>query len=328
MTQEAIPRIFSLFPEGALRRLIPTRLIIPYYHMVSDEKVIHVSNLYSYKGIREFTEDLDFLLKYFLPIGLDDLLKAINREIGLARYSFHLTFDDGFRELYDIVAPILIKKGIPATFFVNSAFIDNKSLCYEHKASILAEKIKEGIPHSLSDAISGLLKSKGMDGTDLSSSIVSITYSRKEVLDELVVQMNVDMDGYLSERKPYLDSTQIVGLIGKGFTVGSHSIDHPLYANIGFDEQVRQTLESTRWTRETYRLDYGAFAFPHMDKNVEERFYAKIRESGLVDISFGTGGMINRRFSRHQQRFSLEKPLLPAESIINIQYAKKIMGRI
>ena len=136
--------------------------------------------------------------------------------------------------------------------------------------------------------------------------------------------MGVEFDGYLVKCKPYLDSSQILNLIEKGFTLGSHSIDHPLYANIGFDEQVRQTVESTRWVREKYGLTYGVFAFPHNDSHVEERFFLEIHTSGLVDISFGTDRMINGKLSRHLQRFSLEYPVLPAERIIAMEIASNL----
>jgi peptidoglycan/xylan/chitin deacetylase (PgdA/CDA1 family) len=297
--------------------------------MVSDDKAVHVCNLYPYKGIREFTEDLDYLLKYYVPIGLNDLLETIERNGEFARRSFHLTFDDGFREVHDVVAPILLRKGIPATFFVNSAFIDNKALCFQHKGSILAEHAGNGLSRGGLRSLKDLMKRKGLERADISSAILSVPYDRREALDELATRMGVDFDEYLGKFRPYLDSSQIRSLIGKGFTIGSHSIDHPLYADIGFEEQVRQTVESTRWVREKYGLPYGAFAFPHNDENVEERFYREILASGQVDISFGTDGMINGKLSRRLQRFSLEKPVLPARRIIAMEIASNLLeGRV
>jgi hypothetical protein len=97
-----------------------------------------------------------------------------------------------------------------------------------------------------------------------------------------------------------------------------------LYANIPFEEQVRQTVESTRWVREQFGLRYGAFAFPHHDRDVGNGFFREIHASGLVDISFGTGGIYNPGLSRHLQRFSLEKPVIPAERIIAMEFARKL----
>jgi len=319
--QKIVSRAFTRIPQRLLDTLSPTQILLPYYHMVSDDKVVHICHLYPYKGTREFTEDLDYLLRRYVPIGLNDLLETIERNGEFARRSFHLTFDDGFRELNDVVAPILLRKGVPATFFVNSAFIDNKALFYRNKASILLERAKESLSMGVSRSLKERLKRKGFDRADIPSAILSIPYDRREELDELAICMGVDFDDYLERIKPYLDSSQIRSLIRKGFAIGSHSIDHPLYAYIGFDEQVRQTVESTRWVREKYGLDYGAFAFPYNDEHVEERFYREILKNGQVDISFGTEGMMNGKLSRHLQRLSMEIPKLPAERIIAIEIA-------
>lgn len=50
------------------------------------------------------------------------------------------------RQCYDVILPILEAKGIPATFFINSGFIDNKDLFFRFKASFLIDELhKRGI---------------------------------------------------------------------------------------------------------------------------------------------------------------------------------------
>jgi len=60
----------------------------------------------------------------------------------LTRQSFFLSFDDGLREPLDIIAPILKQKGVPATFFVNTATLDNLEMLYRHKASLLVDHVR------------------------------------------------------------------------------------------------------------------------------------------------------------------------------------------
>ena len=87
-------------------------LMLPYYHMVSDEALPHVRPLYAYRSVRQFTADLDFFLKYYQPIALADLLAHMNAGKVLPPRSFLVTFDDGFREMAEIAAPILKAKGV------------------------------------------------------------------------------------------------------------------------------------------------------------------------------------------------------------------------
>jgi hypothetical protein len=88
------------------------------------------------------------------------------------------------------------------------------------------------------------------------------------------------------------------------------------------NDQVYQTEESTRFVKERFSLNYGAFAFPYGDRRVSGKFFIQIYSSGLIDISFGTSGMMKDTFPSHIQRFSLEKPLMPARNIVALQFAR------
>ncbi|MCG2777798.1 MAG: polysaccharide deacetylase family protein [Desulfobacterales bacterium] len=322
--QKIISRIFSIIPFSILGKITQTNLIIPYYHVISDDEVLHIKHLYAYKNIKQFKDDIEFLLKNYTPIDLFDLLNFLKTGQSLPEKAFLLTFDDGFREMHDIVAPILLEKGVPASFFINSAFIDNKNLCYQHKTSILVEHLERTMSLGLREKIKEVLLKNELEFNDIKSSILSIKYRQKDLVDEIAQLIDIDFNDYLVRNKPYLTSDQIKKLIKDGFTIGAHSIDHPLYSSISLESQLHQTIESVKLIREKFCLDYGAFAFPHSDNNVSKKFFVELYNSGLVDISFGTGGMIKDCVPNNLQRFSLEKPLMPAERIIAFQFARKL----
>ena len=75
-------------------------------------------------------------------------------------------------------------------------------------------------------------------------------------------------------------------------------------------------------------MNYGAFAFPHSDNGVTKQFFEQMYSTGLIDISFGTGGMIDDTFQINIQRFSLEKPIMPAKNIIAYQYARRLFKQM
>jgi peptidoglycan/xylan/chitin deacetylase (PgdA/CDA1 family) len=293
--------------------------------MVSDDDVLHIKHLYPHKNIKQFNDDLDFILKNFSPISLNDVFENLHDSKALPSKALHLTFDDGFREIHDIIAPILLKKGIPATFFINSGFMDNKILCYQHKASILIEHtLKKHFAPNIQNDIKKIFLENNLEFNDIKSGMLSIKYCDKFVVDEVATVMDIDFSDYLSKNKTYLTTEQIKKLIDNGFTIGAHSIDHPLYANLPLEEQLHQTSESATFIRDKFKLNYSVFAFPHSDNGVSKKYYNQIKKSGLVDISFGTSGMIEDIIPNNLQRFSLERPLLPAEKIIALQCAKRL----
>ena len=173
-----------------------------------------------------------------------------------------------------------------------------------------------------------MLLKNGIECNDIKSGILSIKYHQKDLPDKIARLMNVDFDDYLLRVKPYLTSNQIEILIKQGFSIGAHSIDHPLYSLLTLKEQVNQTIESMKFIRRKFCLNYGAFAFPHSDSGATKQYFTQISDGGLVDISFGTGGMIKDTIPNHIQRFSLEKPVRPAKKIVAYQYARKLVRQV
>ena len=165
---------------------------------------------------------------------------------------------------------------------------------------------------------------------DLKNDILSISYQQKEIIDEIAQLMEIDFKEYLIKTSPYMTTGHINELIKKGFTIGAHSIDHPLYSSLSLEDQLSQTIESIKFVRERFRLDYGAFAFPHNDNGVSEKFFAEVYQSGLTDITFGTGGMKNDSVSNNIHRFCLDNPLMTAEESIALgfaRYIKRVINR-
>lgn len=328
-TRKVISNIFSMVPLPILRAVIQPQLIIPYYHMVSNSDIFHIKHLYPHKTVKQFIADIDYLCKHFNPIHLNDLLLFAGQRKPLPRHALLLTFDDGFREMHDIVAPILLQKGVPAIFFINSSFTDNHNLCYQHKASIIAEHLlKKTVSEVVQKQIATFLLQNNIKTSDIKSGVLDIKYKERYFVDTIAQYLNIDFSNYLAQHKPYLTTDQINKLVSDGFAIGAHSIDHPLYKDLSLEEQLRQTIESVNFVRKSFNLGYGAFAFPHSDNAVSKKYFNQIGASGLVDISFGTSGMIEDCTQSNFQRFSLERPLMPAEYIFALQFAKRLWRKI
>jgi peptidoglycan/xylan/chitin deacetylase (PgdA/CDA1 family) len=314
---------FSLIKQIGANR--PTIL---YYHVVNDNTVPHISHLYNYKNTRQFCADIEFLLKHYFPIGLADIIDFLQGKKKLPLNCFLLTFDDGFREIFDVIAPILLDKGISATFFISSAFLDNQELCYRQKASLLIEMICKGVSVSTEADIKGILVESGLHFLQLSEGLLKVDYRRKEVLDRIAEILRFDFQNYLNEQTPYLTSVQIKKLIDWGFTIGAHSIDHPNYYALSLAEQLQQTKVSVKKIREKFGLNYGAFAFPHNDTGVSLEFFKNVQDSGLVDITFGTNGLMDSFLQNHLQRISLDDPSQSAKDLITWQYVRWLYKKI
>jgi peptidoglycan/xylan/chitin deacetylase (PgdA/CDA1 family) len=315
--------VYSKVAFPLFRRLRSVNPLVVYYHVVSDGKLPHIENLYSFRNRAQFESDLEVLLRYYRPLSLQDFVASLADERKLPRDSFLLTFDDGLKQCYDVVSPILKKKGIPATFFLCSGFLDNKDLAYDLKKSLLANQIRAHKPGPEQERrVRSVLEQTGIRSQDCVTGVLSVKYNQKQSLDEIRKILDYDFSAFLEKEQPYLNSTQVFELIKLGHAIGSHSIDHPRYADLPLAEQLHQTRESTRFITERFSLKYSAFSFPHSDAEVSLEFFDEILNQGTLDVCFGNRGLLHDPVSRNIQRTSMEKTQMQAEAILGKSYAR------
>lgn len=315
----------GLFPVRLLQHAPAARLLLPYHHLVSDGEVPHIQHLYPFKGTRAFEADLDYLLKNFTPVTVQQVIAAINGNGTLPPRSFLITFDDGLREVADTIAPMLLKKGVPAVFFLNNAFLDNRSLFYKFKVSLLVGALKKDeYSQAVLDRAGELLQEAvpsaqpaPISKETLISVIKKITYTNRHLADDLAALLNISFDNYLEQKKPFLSLSQVAQLVQQGFAVGGHSIDHPYYRELSLEEQVRQTRESVDFLTERFQLDYRVFAFPHSDAGISRRFFEEVLDGpGRLDLVFGTANQRQDMRPGILHRFNCERPAIPIQAAV------------
>ncbi|MBV6510861.1 MAG: hypothetical protein FMNOHCHN_00339 [Ignavibacteriaceae bacterium] len=86
---------------------------------------------------REFSNQLDELSKVGEFISQADLITLIEKNDNKNSVKIMITFDDGLREQYNHALPILVSKGIPAVFFINTVNYVEKEVSDVHKIHLL-----------------------------------------------------------------------------------------------------------------------------------------------------------------------------------------------
>lgn len=327
---QSVSKVVGIIPTILLQKASNQHLILPFYHAISDEEMPHIKHLYTVKGVKAFVNDLDFLLKYYTPIDYNEFQELSHTHKQPYKPSFLLSFDDGLKEFHNVIAPILLQKGIPAICFLNSNFIDNKDLFYRYKSSLLIDKIKKE-----PDLINRI--HRFFNGSqENAENILSVRYQNKELLNELANLLDYSFNDFLSKQTPYLTSEQIRSLIKQGFYFGSHSIDHPEYQYLKLKEQIRQTKESMQYICTNFSIDYKAFSFPFTDYNISKEFFYQINVNGIAENTFGCAGQKRDMVLTNFQRIPFEMTSLSGKQILNsellyyllkIPFGKNIISR-
>lgn len=311
----------SWIPQRLLTRMTGQSLILPYYHAVSNDPMPHVDYFYPVRSLKQFKNDLEFLLKHFEPVGLDGLLS--HRKGKSSKPAMFLSFDDGLAEIYNLVAPVLIAKGIPAAVFVNTEFIGNRGMFYRYKSSLILERLeKAGYSPGLTERIQSRYHLAGTGRKHIQEFITDISYSNKRELDEIAKIVDLDFRTFLKVRKPYMSWQQLKELANQGFLIGSHSKDHPVFAELDPEERLVQYRDSMVTIRKELGTGYGLFSFPFTDDGVPAEFFESIRQEDMpgLDASFGTAGLKKDPVAFHWQRIQMETGTAPARRLIRGEY--------
>jgi peptidoglycan/xylan/chitin deacetylase (PgdA/CDA1 family) len=270
-----------------------------YYHVISDELLPHIQNLYSYKTTRLFENDLLYLAKNFNIISYEQLLAYLTRGQKLNPKSLILTFDDGFSECYTIARPLLLKHGIPSVFFITTDFIGNQkmdtrnkiSLCIDHLNSLENDALKNVLK-----SINEIFKKNFVNIGVLKQWLKSLTNLDHSAIDLLCQIFEININRYLATKNPYMSLNDIKNLDNDGFTIGAHSLNHQKFDSLTDMEIEEDITASCKTIISLTGKSQVPFAFPFSADGVSRDLLQDIRgRHDYVGLFFDTNGIKSDR---------------------------------
>ncbi len=319
-----IPSIIknSLVPK-VIKGVIDKPIIFPFYHSVDDLVPLHIKNLYPVKTKAEFIRDMEYLVQNYTTMAPSDLFTSTN-DSKYKKPGFILSFDDGLRSCFDTVVPILERMGIPAIFFVNSAFVDNNALFYRFKTSILIERIKaRAVSNNTNNELCKILNCR--PNNQLISTLLKIPYESENILDAVGKLLDLDFAEYLMKTQPFMTTMELKNLTYKGFTIGAHSHSHPLYKNLSESQQFEESRLSIDFVGNNFQPEALFFSFPFTDDGVSLNFLQTLHKKYEISASFGTAGIKNESLKNHFQRIPMENGSSSASNTIAKAAIKSII---
>ncbi len=325
-----IHSIAALFPgpvnTAKYIRRSGLEVLFPFYHAVSNRVLPHLKYLYSLRTVEQFERDLDYMMKYFQPVKMSEYLGG-QILTDPNRPPMVLSFDDGLVQCYDVVMPILIRKGVPATFFINNAFIDNRSMFFRFKVSLLVEQLKQVNDQQRRRAAQIL----HCEEDEIRSRLLGISYVEREITDQVAELWDYSFSEYMRKDPVYLTSIHIRKMINEGFEFGSHGIDHPLFSLLKRRTTIDHIRSSVEDLKKRYDLDHKYFAFPFTDSGVQDSTIEYLFRHNIIDAGFGTAGLKDDKWPRYFQRVAMELLDKDAQTTlrgeINRRRFRKLAGR-
>lgn len=129
--RQKVARAFKLFKIFDIAKLgVAQQIFIFNFHRISESPIVQTCFDDSLFGpdVETFRAHMKSLAKNADPISEKDLLDFSLNGKKLPKRSFMITFDDGYKDNYDLAFPVLKELGLPAMFFVPTQAVEERRL--------------------------------------------------------------------------------------------------------------------------------------------------------------------------------------------------------
>lgn len=287
---------------GRVRGMLRQDVRVLAYHRVwdlgSDDSFLYDTELVS-ASTADFAWQVQYVRENFSPITFSHLLRAIDGNGTLPPRPIILTFDDGYEDNYEHAFPILEAYGVPATMFLSTGYIGGDQTYWfdrlQHLLLTAPHQLFSPVPEAAPVPLGPCLKSRRLLYAQLVRMLKRVPNSfRLEVLQRL----ELDLDGAsrphsAPESRP-MTWDQARQMSSRGIEFGSHSVTHPVLANLT-DEELRAELVDSKATLEReLRRPIEVIAYPVGGKTAyDDRVRAAVQAAGYrLGLSYLPG--INR----------------------------------
>lgn len=210
-----------------------------------------------------------------------------------------VTFDDGYKDNYDLAFPILNKYKVKCIFFITSSYINTKNWLLHDKVRLLVSLNK------LDETIAEKELKQMNKGIKLTPKFINQVNSK---IRELVLP-RIMMDW--KELKEINDS---------GFKIGSHTCTHAILKFLNIKEQSNEMNKSISKIKEELSIEADCFAYPN-------GLYAPETNEILIDhninYAFTTQGGCNFKL---QDRLKIKRIGINASDSIPVLLLKMLMN--
>jgi len=197
------------------------------FHHVAESETDFTRGLGVTTTPKDFESALKFLVKYYTPISLQDVVAESSGQ-RLPSRPVLITFDDAYASVREVAAPLCQKYGVPAVFFVNAAFLDNRRLAFDNLVCYAANVMGLDQIRAAADEVSSTDHVDLLSVKDVFNHFVAaISLPTREAFGKALIDgLGIDEAQLANAANLYLTTQQLRDLRDFNIEIGNHTYTH------------------------------------------------------------------------------------------------------
>jgi peptidoglycan/xylan/chitin deacetylase (PgdA/CDA1 family) len=248
-------------------------LILGYHRIVDDFRSAAQGEMPSMlTGVAMFERHLDAIGRHFRFASLDDIADRLASGEPFTEHVAAVTFDDGYRDVYEQAFPVLRRKGIPAAVFVVTDLVGRPFWQIHDKLYHLVAKgfATWGDPRR---ELWRLLASLGLPATQLlrhrsatRSPLMTVSALLPDLSQTQVTRVMAALEASIGNGFHQVPQTltwpMLEEMRAAGFTIGSHTRTHISLPAESMETVFTELEGSKREIEQQLRVPVRHFAYP------------------------------------------------------------------
>lgn len=252
----------------ALKR--PTILVLAYHRVTPDDEAPRWFYPERCVTTSTFERQLEVLKRHYDCVSLEDLDAILAGERPLRRPVALVTFDDGYRDLYEEAWPVLQRLDIPALCFLSLGFVEGKRSFWFDRLALGLEtwdrdaERRARLRPLLPEALAAAFEARAPRRERLQRAVAFLLRlpmrDRRALMKRLLPELLPQRGEPVGEA---LTWSQVRELRAGGIAIGAHGCSHTQLTRLSPEEIWREVQDSLHGVAQGCGTAVEAFAYPH-----------------------------------------------------------------
>ncbi len=228
---------------------------------------------------------LRYLAKNFRVVPLKTVVDRLAKNGTLGANEIVLTFDDGLRNNFTVVYPILRQLQIPAAFFVCAGLIGSRGWLWNHEMRCRLQSLTGAELTELRSTL--LAPDASVEG--IVEWMKKLKSLQRERVEQLIRSATADFQPTSAQSEAYdmMDWPELLALDPALITIGSHTLTHPILTTLTAGEIEFELRESRRCLEQKLGRAVEFFCYPN--GSYDARVYQAVKSNYRAAITTETG---------------------------------------